>query len=275
MVHKKKRCFIRSARCADAQEPDQKRLRKMSRDEIQAYLDAVEPIEDAEVDQIMNRIYPRIANAIESADASKAVHRHAWPKKRIIAIAACAILMLPMIAQALGLPIWETIVSWTSEHLNINISQNQSDFERVDRKSYSQAERQVWGDELCDGFEDLGACPALPTWKPEGYSAFYCNFYIDDEDGYAFVNAVYQGKTDLDMTLTLEVFPSVPIEYTMSVERDEKQSKEFTIDAVQYYLVSNLDTNTAVWRYKNVTYQIAGPISFDDLEKMIRSIQYD
>lgn len=275
MVHKKKRCFIRSARCADAQEPDQKRLRKMSRDEIQAYLDAVEPIEDAEVDQIMNRIYPRIANAIESADASKAVHRHAWPKKRIIAIAACAILILPVIAQALGLPIWETIVSWTSEHLNIDISQNQVIDEVTERKDFSEQERKIWEDDTCEAFLSVGICPALPTWKPEGYLLFDLSSYRVEDEGYGFVNALYQNEDGKVLNMMLEILPSDSYEYGISVERDEKQSKEFIIDGIQYYLASNIDTNIAVWRYKNVIYQLSGPLSFDDLEKMIRSIQYD
>lgn len=273
MARERKSKFRRSAKKGGKQNV-YKQLKKMSADEIRAYFDAEEPIADDEVDEIFDRVYPQLISKIESVGESKTVRRCTWTTRKIVAVAACLTLMLPVVAQAMGAPVWETFVTWTKEHLFIGISHTGNVEEQLGRKGFSELERRIWGDDICKALEDTSHYPVLPTWKPEEYKPFDL-FYTDDGNGYAYVSASYSDGGDKTLILALEILPPDSNEYGFSIERDEEQRKEFTVDGIQYYLVSNVDTNTAVWQYENVLYQLSGPLDFDTLEKIISSTHYN
>lgn len=272
MAHERKMKVCHSAK-KEGEKNVNKHLKGMSADEIRAYFDSEEPITDDEVNRIFNRIYPQLINKIEDNQESRPAYRCTWTRK-IVAAAACLTLMLPIVAQAIGVPVWETFVTWTKEHLFIGVSQTNNIGEQLSRKSFSKLERQIWGDDICKALEDTGHHPALPTWKPEEYKPSDI-FYMDDGSGYVYVSAQYCDGSDNALNLILEILPLGSHEYEFSIEKDEKQRKEFTADGTQYYLVSNLDTNTAVWQHENVLYQLSGPLEFDTLERIVSSTQYD
>lgn len=224
-------------------------------------------------EQSMDAVMRRIREAENAGPAASPKTRGRRVARRIIIAAICAILMLSVVSMALGVPIWEMLVVWTKEHLSIDVSHKGSVEEQVSREGFSEDERQTWGEKVCAAFEDMGVYPALPTWKPEGYD-LYSILNMSDETGYAYADALYHDKDGKTLKLLLEILPSNPYEYGISIERDEAQSRVFTIDGTRYFLVSNLDTNTAAWMYGNVSYRLSGHQSFDTLEKMIRSIQY-
>lgn len=265
--------FCRSAR-REGKQNVYKQLKKMSADEIRAYFDAEVPIADDEVDAIFDRISPQLFSKIESVKESAPTHKCTWTTRRIVAVAVCLALMLPVVAQAMGAPVWETFVSWTKEHLFIGISHTSNVEEQLNRESFSELERQVWGDDICKALEDIGYYPALPTWKPEGYEPFDFS-YVDDGNGYAYVSASYSNGGNKTLTLALEILPPSSYEYGGSVELDEDQRKEFAADSTPHYFVSNIDTNTAVWQHENVLYQLSGSLEFDTLEEIVRSTQYN
>lgn len=273
MARERKSKLRRSAK-KEGKQNVYKQLKKMSADEIRAYFDAEEPIADDEVDEIFDRIYPQLFNEIESVKESKPTHKCTWTTRRIVAAAACLTLMLPVVAQAMGAPVWETLVSWTKEHLFIGISHTGNVEEQLGRESFSELERQIWGDDICKALEDVGYYPALPTWKPEEYEPFDL-FYMNDGNGYAYVSAQYCDEDENMLNLVLEILPYDSHEYEFSIERDEEQRKEFAADGTQYYLVSNLDTNTAVWQHENVLYQLSGSLEVDTLAEIICSTQYN
>lgn len=218
-------------------------------------------------EQSMDAVMRRIREAQEP---------HPGRARKMTAVVAIvlALLLLSVVAQAMGVPVWETFVAWTKEHLSIVILHTGNVEEQPGRERFSELERQTWGDDICKALEDTGHYPALPTWKPEEYEPLDL-FCMDDESGYVYVSALYCDEDDNALNFMLEILSPDSHEYGLSVERDEEQRMEFTVDGTSYYLVSNLDTNTAVWQHENVMYQLSGPLSFDTLKKVISSIQYD
>lgn len=207
--------------------------------------------------------------------AQQKKHRHIGISiKKTVLVTICIALMLAIAAQALGIPVWETIISWTRDKMMIDILSSGSAENHTRERAYTQAERTAWGDDVCDMIEETGRCPALPAWKPEAYEPVDY-FYMDDGNGYVYVSAFYRDGGAKGLTLALEIFPSDPYAYGASIEWDGEQRREFEIDGITYYLVTNLDTNTAVWRHENVMYQLSAPLSFDTLERIIRSIRYN
>lgn len=273
MARERKSRFSRLAKKGGKQNV-YKQLKKMSADEIRMYFDAEEPIADDEVDEIFDRVYPQLISKIESVGEAKTVHKYTWTARKIVAATACLTLMIPVVAQAIGVPVWETFVTWTREHLFIGISHTVNVEEQLGQEGFSELERQIWGDDICKALENTGHYPALPAWKPEGYEPFDL-FYMDDENGYAYVSASYSDGGDNPLILAVEILPPDSNEYRFSIEWDEKQRKELTIDGIQYHLVSNIGTNTAVWQYENVLYQLSGPLDFNTLEKIISSTHYN
>lgn len=72
----------------------------------------------------------------------------------------------------------------------MDITQQQDVNGKLEHQGFSEQERQTWGDGVCETLEGIGAYPALPTWKPEGYLPFDVT-HMDDTDGYAYITALY------------------------------------------------------------------------------------
>lgn len=248
-------------------------LRKLSSGEIRAYFDAVEPVADGEVEEILGRVRPGLIERIDAAGEKRAPGR-AHPARRAVALAACLLIALSALAQAMGAPIWQSLVRWTRDLLVIDVSSDGDAGARMVRTAYSEAERAAWGDEVCRALEEMGTCPPLPTWKGAGYEL--ADLYnTGDESGYAYVDALYLDAAERALKLTLEVLPSDAHAYALGMELDGAQGETRTLDGTQYYFASNRDWNSVSWRYENVVYQIGGNLGFDELEKMVRSIRCD
>ena len=58
----------------------------------------------------------------------------------------------------------------------------------------------------------------------------------------------------------------------MIYEKDSEGVVIYQKDGIDYYIISNLNTISAVWKYSSFECQISGNIEKEDLIKMIDSI---
>ena len=105
----------------------------------------------------------------------------------------------------------------------------------------------------------------LPTYLPDGYT-------FDLQEGYEteqikFLTLFYTGETE-DLFLSLNIvyfYENINTPY-------EKDSSDITIyqkNGIDYYIMGNLNTNTAIWKNNSFEFQIDGTISLEELTKII------
>lgn len=108
----------------------------------------------------------------------------------------------------------------------------------------------------------------LPTWLPD-------HFTKKTEDGYTskteiFKMFLYEDNSSSD-------FFSISVSYLLSnptviYEKDTEDVVIYQKDGIDYYIMSNLNTITAIWKVDSFECQISGNIEREDLIKMIDSI---
>lgn len=274
---RKKSVSNQSARREEIVDYDVKRLRQMSAKELQDYYDRVEPLSDDEVNAIYDRVMPKIAYEIASDNQQKKPRHIGSSIKKTVLVAICMTLMLSVVAQALGIPVWEMVLSWTQEHLIVQVFYNESrgTFEDNNRQEFTAPEKQTWGDDVCLAFRDLEFYPPLPRCKPEGLSLVDL-FYMEDELGGLFVHTFYMDSRDNYLTFVVEKLPPEQYNatYDLSIERDLLESQYKDIDGISYYYVTNNGENTFVWGYNDVIYTVYTSIPPETVWDMLESIQY-
>lgn len=108
----------------------------------------------------------------------------------------------------------------------------------------------------------------LPTWIPENYikisedsiETSYLKMY----------DAVYKDTSNhLFMSITVTyLYKDVSLTY----EKDDSNVDLYQKNGIDYYIMGNLNSNTAIWRNGAFECQIDGTLSRKDLKKMIDSI---
>lgn len=248
---------------------DFKRMKHMNAEEIMAYLDKIEPVSDDEVERFFERIAPKTSSATESLEPQRR-KSFRFSAKTVVWAAVCLTLVFSLAAQALGMNVWGAIVSWTSELLVADISSTGEKDVPAQRNAFTAAERETWGDDVCNAFEELGIYPELPTWKPEGMKLDELVYY-NREDRMS-VKTFYVGEDNMTLRLAVDVIHGSDTKYQANFERDSVFSRIYEIDGVQYYMTSNSRRYRANWFLDNMSLSISGSIDYSDLEKMIYSI---
>ena len=230
---------------------DFKRMKHMNAEEIMAYLDKIEPVSDDEVERFFERIAPKTSSATESLEPQRR-KSFRFSAKTVAWAAVCLTLVFSLAAQALGMNVWGAIVSWTSELLVADISSTGEKNVLVQRDAFTAAERETWGDDVCNAFEELG-------------------IYGDEET--ASVNALYKGRDEKYLMLIVDKMPGSEYAYQANYEQDPGSLHTYEINGIPYYVISNMGSYGANWFVDNMALGISGSITLDDLEKMILSIE--
>ena len=226
-------------------------------------------VTEQDIDAVMNRIHEEAKPHTRRAIGERRRRRHGMRKAVLIAIVL--VFLFSVVAQAVGIPVWEIMVTWTQEKLMIDISFEGSRDGYVYRRSFTDEEREVWGANTCNVLEEIGRCPCLPTIMPEGFS-YRDMFFMEDGIGYCYVSTLYSNDDGENISMVVEVLDGESYTYGVSIEWDQKSRREVIVDGVKYIFVSNLGTNTVYWYSDIFSCSISGPISFDDMEAMIRSM---
>ncbi len=108
----------------------------------------------------------------------------------------------------------------------------------------------------------------LPTWLPEGFTQTYKEEYetSTEKTVYFFFN---NNNSDSYLSISISyLFSDVQNIY----EKDSSDVLIYSKGGIDYYIMSNINTKTAIWKNGSFECQIDGTISTSELQQIIDSI---
>lgn len=223
---------------------------------------------------------PQDVDAVMNHILSGSARKKAPVRKARVVIAALAAVMitllLSVIAQALGIPVWDVFVIGTDNNVKINVDRDDRFTTEAQNhiSGFSSDEIAAWGEETCNIFDEIGIYPDLPSYVPEGFVLTDPITYVDGF-GYICVDLLYENADGKTFTFVSDIYQAGRYSYSLSVEFDYREYRSFNLQGVDYVIGSNLSINSAAWFDKKGCYTISGDLSIDELEKMVRSIERD
>lgn len=100
---------------------------------------------------------------------------------------------------------------------------------------------------------------------------------MNDDFGGVYVSALYTSTTGDSLTLIVEKISDeqYDTDYILSTERDLDDAQIFEINGINYYYVTNLDSNSFVWQNDNTIFGILTTYDVDVIKQMLESIHHD
>lgn len=253
------------------QDPD---FEAMTTEEILAFFEALESdVTDEELEEISRRIYPKIITRIEREQQKKEDKHRRIGRKGLAAAVICSLLAVSAIAQALGVPVWDSVIQWTEEHFIMQFFPSQSAMMAMDvsQKNISAAVHETWGDEVCDALMELDSVPDLPTWKPEGFRFETVDIFSTSDSSVLF-SAVYRDSKGNVLMMNVKELPLQNLDYSIDFEKNAHSGKVVEHNGMAYYCMENMDQYRVIWLQDGVSLNISGDFSAQDAYRMIESI---
>ena len=241
---------------------------RMTDAEICAFFAALVPdATEAELAAIDRDVSSGLSARLRGSDAGKRrTKRRGWA----VAV-VCALLAAGLMAQAAGVPLWRTVARWTQENLIMDYFPSPALQEaQPRRRSLSEAERQTWGEEVCEALAEFDWVPKLPTWKPEGFKL--AGVFVDAQllIG-SLVGAAYRSDDGKTMMLYVQELPT-QWDHSISYESNEGSEEIVERDGVTYYYFQNMDRSVVVWQDGGVSLDISAEVDRETLRRMIDSL---
>ena len=253
------------------QDPD---FEAMTTEEILAFFEALESdVTDEELEEISRRVYPKIITRIEREQQKKEEKHRRIGRKGLAAAVICSLLAVSAIAQALGVPVWDSVIQWTEEHFIMQFFPSQSAMMAMDvsQKNISAAVHETWGDEVCDALMELDSVPDLPTWKPEGFRFETVDIFSTSDSSVLF-SAVYRDSKGNVLMMNVKELPLQNLDYSIDFEKNAHSGKVVEHNGMAYYCMENMDQYRVIWLQDGVSLNISGDFSAQDAYRMIESI---
>ena len=253
------------------QDPD---FEAMTTEEILAFFEALESdVTDEELEEISRRVYPKIITRIEREQRKKEEKHRRIGRKGLAAAVICSLLAVSAIAQALGVPVWDSVIQWTEEHFIMQFFPSQSAMMAMDvsQKNISAAVHETWGDEVCDALMELDSVPDLPTWKPEGFRFETVDIFSTSDSSVLF-SAVYRDSKGNVLMMNVKELPLQNLDYSIDFEKNAHSGKVVEHNGMAYYCMENMDQYRVIWLQDGVSLNISGDFSAQDAYRMIESI---
>ena len=176
--------------------------------------------------------------------------------------AAAAVLVLIFIgsitAKALGLDIWEAVVTWTQETFHLS-GWFQTDEPNPDGDLKYASLNEVL---VSVGINES----LLPTWFPDGYEL--TDIRVEATPKQNTYIAIYKGQNNNLKISVLNHLDSAP-EY---IEQSDDSAEVYESKGTTFYIFSNNDKVRAVWIIGSFECHILGDLSIEELKLMIDSI---
>lgn len=195
-----------------------------------------------------------------SAPTSTKRSRRFRPRK-ILIVAAVLVLMFGsmLTAQAAGVDVFGAIGRWTEEKFHFEIAPTSADGTTDYTFREVSTER---------GFSKN----LIPTWYPEGFEAFE----PEDNSIEDYVNSVYCQYINKEenrsyLAMVSQYYDPSSIESTV-YEKDETEIEIYEHDGKNFYIMSNLDSETATWSDGTFKIDIVGQLTVDEIKQIIDSI---
>lgn len=206
-------------------------------------------------------LYP-IRNNQEKRSASVPTKtRRVFRPRKILVVAAVLILMFGgmLTAQAAGVDVFGAIGRWTEEKFHFEIAPTSANGTTDYTFREVSTER---------GFSKN----LIPTWYPEGFEAFE----PEDNSIEDYVNSVYCQYINKEenrsyLAMVSQYYDPSSIESTV-YEKDETEVEIYEHDGKNFYIMSNLDSETATWSDGTFKIDIVGQLTVDEIKQIIDSI---
>lgn len=206
-------------------------------------------------------LYPvRSDPETQSAPTSTKKIRRFRPRK-VLVVAAVLVLMFGsmLTAQAAGVDVFGAIGRWTEEKFHFEIAPTSADGTTDYTFREVSTER---------GFSKN----LIPTWYPEGFEAFE----PEDNSIEDYVNSVYCQYINKEenrsyLAMVSQYYDPSSIESTV-YEKDETEVEIYEHDGKNFYIMSNLDSETATWSDGTFKIDIVGQLTADEIKQIIDSI---
>lgn len=180
-----------------------------------------------------------------------------------VRVAACLILAFSVtvaVANAFGFNPIKMIISWKDDTLNLSSRSEISNGQDVNNSTFIRME---------DAFEDIKPSPMVPNWIPEGFSFKYAEKFARNDN----INLLLYYEADSDKIIIFDfiIYNSTDknTEDEASFEKDSNEVEVYEKNSIKHYIFSNIEQTQAVWTKLNVTYNISGDISSDEMKKII------
>lgn len=202
--------------------------------------------------------------------SSKAQVISAKPTKRLRPwlsrlAATAAILALILVSSvtvhAMGIDIWDIIVTWTQETFQLRNTDSDEVKEAVGENDSEYASLQ-------DALDHKSISIALaPTWMPEGYELI--DLRIDESPVQLTIFAVYQKETQNIKIQIKQYLESDPEQ----IEQSDSLIEEYEANGIVYYIFADNKQLRAVWLKDCYECYISGQLDIDAIKMMIDSIE--
>lgn len=185
-----------------------------------------------------------------------------WRRRLIAAAAVLALIVgTTVTAGAFRLDIWETIAKWTHETFHLGSGAQTDPTEPSENIALPYASLQ----EMLDKYEIKQKL--VPTWVPEGYEMFDVRM-MESPKQRQFIVA----HKCADKMLKVQIKDYMD-EAPEQIEQSEALIEVYESEGMDYYIFNNQGQLQAVWLSDNYECYISGPLSIEEIKKMIDSIE--
>lgn len=193
---------------------------------------------------------------------------HQWLKQSLVAVIAVIAVLGGMIAaQASGIDVFGTIGRWTDEMFHFGSFQEGDSGSTAAAVDAGAPEY----DEFREAVVSLGMDESLvPTWCPAGFEPSETEIYSTSISDIVYLT--FSDESDNYFILTILRYSSEEHMQRTNFEKDSTEVLQYSNGRQTFYILSNIDTVTAVWSDGLIALQITGNIPNDVLIDMIDSI---
>ena len=184
--------------------------------------------------------------------------------KRLVAAAAIIVLIFSgsITAKAFGFDLWEVIVKWTQETFHFGYI---SESPNVDSPGANSSEVFVGLQSALDDYDITTSL--VPTWIPNGYK----EDVIKTQDTPKQRQFVAKYKND---ELVIKVWITDYLDgHPSQLEQSDDVIEVYERGGVKYYIIENNSELRAAWVNDSFECYIIGPLSIEEMKKMIDSIE--
>lgn len=190
-------------------------------------------------------------------------------KKRLpkaLRVAAAVIIIAfvgSLTAEAAGIPVWNTVVTWTQEAFGFGVAERHAEWhEELVVEIPEQCQ------ELNDKLKQHGTVVGvIPSYIPEGYQVIRLES-AELTDEITYVLLLSDGEHNIVLSYCLYFGEFGVSEY----QKNDGAPEPYEAGGITHYIAQNVDTFVAIWRNDNLECSISGVSTREELIEMIDSI---
>ena len=121
-----------------------------------------------------------------------------------------------------------------------------------------------------EAVDTLGYIPNVPTWLPEGWKL---QEYYASTSRYVSVFRIQYEHAGYENLIKYSESCYADVEMAITTFEQNNDGEEYQWNGMPVYISSNTDELIAVWIEEKICYSLSGPLTLDEIELVINSIQ--